>query len=188
MENDEQASANPDVQAQEHGEGGSLPEHSSSGDPFDGMTHEALLAKAKEQRAIMQRNAKPKAQPAAAPATAPVPLASDALTKQDFYRINSTKAREMLKADPEMSQIQEQIASLYVNRRGENTPEDIFEDLRDAFVVYQSRNKPKEHNPAAELQTSTYVKPSSPRPQSQETRKPILTRSEPIENWYKKKS
>lgn len=186
MTNDDQAQASPDAQVHEGGEGSSLQENPSSGDPFDGMTHEQLLAEAKKQRAIMQRNKDkpaPKADPAPTPASAP----TDVFTKTDLYRINNDKARKMLKADPEMSQFEDKIIEIYANRRGQDTPEDIFEDLKDALAVVKARTPAKEDNPAAELQTTSYVKPSSPRPQTTEQRKSIISKSQPISDWYKKK-
>lgn len=187
MQTDDQPQGNPDAQEIEGGEGSSLPSNPSSGDPFDGMTHEQILAEAKKQRAILQRAKEAKAEkPASQPAVAPS-APTDVLTKQDFYRINSNKARDMLKADPAMADFADDIANTYVNRRGQDTPEAIFADLQDAFAVVRFRNPAKADNPAADLQTTPYVKPSSPRPQGQEAKKSVIPKKESIDQWFKKK-
>lgn len=187
MPTDAQPQGNPDAQETEGGEGSSLSSNPSSGDPFDGMTHEQILAEAKKQRAILQRT---KDKPTALPTPAPAPSSqpSDVLTKQDFYRINSNKARDMLKADPEMSQFADAITENYVQRRGQDTPEAIFADLQDAFAVVKFRTPAKAEDPAADLQTTSYVKPSSPKPQATEAKKSIIPRKAGIETWYTKKS
>lgn len=173
-------------------EGTTLPEGTPSVDPLDELQDpEQLRGEAKKFRSIAQRAKKPDPKPADPAAPAAVPAAQgDAFTKKDLYRINSQKAMKMVMADPEMAPFAEEIRTTYVNRRGQEDTDAIFEDIKDAFTVVKSRKPAAPAATGAEnLTTTPQPKPSSSRPPVSEGRqtKPLRTKPAPMSAWFPKK-
>ena len=190
MPNDEIPQGNPDEQVQELGDGsvqeGSLetPVQPSSGDPLDELKDnpEGLLGEAKKWRSIAQRKSKVEPEkPGASKETA-----SDTLTKTDLYRINSQKAIKQAKADPEFQEHWDDVTKLYVNRKGQDNPDAILEDLQDALLLAKHRAAPKTGDAGAELTTTPNVKRTSAAPVlSPEKKGGLLRKATDITEWYK---
>jgi hypothetical protein len=194
MTQDELAQANPDEQVQELGDGsvqdGSLQDQSqepSGGDPLDVIEDvDTLRGEAKKFRSIAQRKSAKKEETPAAPAQEQKP--ADALTKQDFFRANSKKASKIATSDPEIAEHWDEISKLYVNRRGQEDPDDIVEDIKDAVSVWKAR-KPAESqgDAAAALQTTPGQKRNSAKPVADDdTPKPLWDDKKDITKWYEK--
>jgi len=161
-----------------------------SGDPLDAIEDVSVLrSEAKKYREILKRKSKPDAPKEEAKAEPVTVQPTDALTKTDLYRINSQKAIKLAKADPELAENFEAVRALYVNRRGQEDPDAILEDLKDALIVYKARAKTNT-DPAADLQTTAGVKRTSgaPAPTGERSTQPILRKSTSMTDWYTKKS
>lgn len=163
-----------------------LPSSGTLGDDESAELRVDWKAQALKYKAIVDRHKeKGKAEPSAT-APAPTPAPDAPLTRQDLYRINSRKAMELVKADPEMAPFLEDIRSNYVNRRGQEDPADILEDCRDAYFVVKARKPQKEGNPVADLQTFT-PRPSARPPVTQGRQtQPLRKRTQSMNDWYKK--
>ncbi len=152
------------------------------GDPLDHISDlEALRNEAKKFRGIASRKG------GAAPhkeAATDTPF----LTKQDFFRANEKKAINEVRSDAEIDANFDSIKSFYVSRRGKDTPEDIREDLRDAYILWKARQTPTKDDTASSLAALTVTRPSGQAPIStvstdSDTR--FTTAARP-ETWYKK--
>lgn len=135
-------------------------------DPLDEIQDaEALRAEAKKFRAISSRKEHKVVEPVV---PAKVELketpTGDFLKKSDFELSNQKKAirtvtivqetdseaQKKLKTD--LLENWEVVRQFYTPRRGKDTPEDVQDDIMDAYVLFNSRRKPKEAKPdVAEL-------------------------------------
>jgi hypothetical protein len=167
------------------------PEAPSSVDPLDAIEDPvALRGEAKKFRAIAGRKSKPEA-PKAEEAPAPVQPSAEPLTARDLYRINSQKAVKLAKSDPAFEGVDfEAVRALYTNRRGQEDPDLILEDLKDALVVHKARNPAASQGDAgAELQTTTGKRQSgAPAPTGERQTQPILRKSSSMKDWYTPKT
>jgi hypothetical protein len=187
----EEENINPDAEQGEQEEAGTLPDNESEeeeesdnkGDPLDAISDvEALRSEAKKYRGIATRKGK-----------SPVPHQESTetpyLTKKDFYLSNEKKAINEVKAqDKDIEANFDAIKSFYVPRRGKDTPEDIREDLKDAFILWKARQAPTANDPSA-LATMTVTRPSGQAPASTASTDsdPRFQTAARPENWYSKK-
>jgi len=156
-------------------------------DPLDDIQDEAARAEAKKARAISRRLAKkePKVEE---PVT---PKADEFLTRKDFQKANEKKAISQVTTDPEIKAIFDKIVPFYVSRRGQDTTEDIVEDLNDAITIYKARNPVVEEDESARVLTASPVAKTSGAPAvktEKETPTPpnFKLPTQPTE-WYPKK-
>lgn len=181
------------------------------GDPLDTIEDiDALRAEAKKYRGISQRHTKVKATPKeiAKPEVEDKPVQAqtptDFLTKTDFYKSNERKAirlatvvgeedsdtAKQFKSD--MLDNWNDVVSLYTPRKGKETPEDIYEDIRDAYLLFRAKT-PKEtkDDSALELSTTPTTIKSNRTLKSKETKtdddERFSTPKRP-DNWYPQKS
>ncbi len=171
------------------------------GDPLDKLldTPEELLAEAKKFRAIADRKAK---KPEVKEEKPEKVLTGDFLKKSDFEVANQKKAirlaTEISDADSEetkavkadMLENWEQVRAFYVSRRGKDTPEDILDDIKDAYTVYQSRKVKKEEKGDASELTKTKVIPGQTPPKTEKPKEklpPNFSMPVPPSEWYPKR-
>jgi len=171
-----------------------IPNEDASGDPLDKLFSESpekVLEEAKKFRGIAHRLGEkpPKEIIKEVPVIVEKPKESPYLTKEDFYRSNTKKARVLL--DQEIQDNFDEIAKLAVSRRGQETPEDIAEDYKDAFVVWKFRKGDSKENPAADLATTGVRSPSGGAPKEapkKEEEDPRFRIPTPPTEWYPKPS
>lgn len=181
----------------------------SKGDPLDKIEDpEALRGEAKKYRSIAARKAD---RPAATvvekkadetPAVAEAP--SDFVKKSDLELVNQKKAIRLattasetdsdevkaLKAD--MLENWDHVRSFYTPRRGKDTPEDVFEDIKDAYVLFSTRRPNKEGKPDLSFLTASVIKQGSgqapaAKPTTKVEQPPNFALPTPPSEWYPKK-
>lgn len=151
----------------------------SKGDPLDQIDDlEALRHEAKKYRGIATRKKEP---------TSTTPgEETPYLTKRELYLINEKKAIHDVRKDSEIDQNFEAIKGYYVSRRGKDTPEDIAEDMRDAYILWKARN-PQASDGSNDLATIAIARPSglAPKPQATKTETdPRFQAPSKPESWY----
>ena len=171
------------------------------GDPLDKLERDALLAEAKKFRAIYKRH-KPEKKPEAKPEEKPIEEKkvekTDFLKKSDFELANQKKAIRMATAVSE--QDTEEVKSFktdllenwdkarqfYTPRRGKDTAEDILEDIKDAYTVFNTRRPKTEVKPDISDLTSTKTSPTGNAPASKPQKNPLnITTAKKPNEWYK---
>lgn len=132
-------------------------------DPLDTLFEtepEKVLAEAKKFRAIAQRHKKPKVElkvePKVEKPEAKPEKDADYMKKSDFELANQKKAIRLATVSTEQDSEEvkalktdilenwENVRQLYTARRGKDTPEDIFEDIKDAYLIFNARKPAKE--------------------------------------------
>lgn len=171
------------------------------GDPLDKLERDALLAETKKYRAIIQRHKGKKEEPKGEPKTPEKPeesKPSDFLKKSDFELANQKKAIRMATAvseqEPEEAKkIKEdllenwdKVRQFYTPRRGKDTPEDVLEDIKDAYTVFNTRRKPKEEKPDVSDLTTTKSNPTgnAPSPKIPKKNPPNFNIPKKPSEWY----
>lgn len=180
-------------------------------DPLDEIQDlETLRAESKKYRAIANRKAaKPAAPVVEVPKreepAKPAVLGDEYMKKSDFERSNQKKAIQLatvvsptdsedaktFKAD--VLENWDTVRGFYTPRRGKATPEDILEDIKDAYVLFNARRAPKvnKEDPAAPLR-ETKVVPAGAGPTAKPSvggkTPPNFKIATPPSQWYPKKS
>lgn len=206
MENDElelETTPNPDQQEQElelekdNSEDPKSDElDNQGGDPLDKLQGDALLAEAKKFRSIAQRHKKPEVKE---PKIEVEKVETDFLKKSDFELANQKKAIRM--ATTVSEQDTEEVKTLktdllenwdkarqfYTPRRGKDTPEDIFEDIKDAYAVFNTRRVKVEVKPDISDLITTKTNPTGNAPASKVPKKepPRFSIPQKPNEWYK---
>lgn len=173
------------------------------GDPLDKIEDVAeLRAKAKQYRSSFQRAKKSKTEQLAPKSEEPVKPSSDGfMRKSDFELANQKKAIKMatIISDTDSDEVKKMKADIlenfdhvkqfYTPRRGKDTPEDIFEDIRDAHLLSQSRRTPTKPKPdtTAIVATQTFGTGEAPVKDKQKD-PPGFKMPTPPSEWYKKKA
>lgn len=170
---------------------------------------EVMRAEAKKYRGISQRKSRPKTvekENTVIPEKKEAPVqaqnTTDFLTKTDFYKSNERKAIRLatVSTEDDSEEIKQfksdvlenwnDIVGLYTPRKGKETPEDIFEDIKDAYLLYRVKN-PKEvkDDSALELTTTPVIKAGKVFKQKEVTTKEDNRYSLPKkpDSWYPKK-
>lgn len=139
---------------------------SQGSDPLDDIEDvEEMRKEAKKLRAIANRKPKeePKETPKEEPKETPKVEEGDYLKKSDFQLSNQKKAIRLAtissENDSEKAQEQktdildnwEEVRKYYSPRRGKDTPEDILEDIKDAYSVFNSRRPKVEEKEEGEV-------------------------------------
>lgn len=206
MENDElelETTPNPDQQEKElelekdNSEDPKSDElDNQGGDPLDKLQGDALLAEAKKFRSIAQRHKKPEVKE---PKIEVEKVETDFLKKSDFELANQKKAIRM--ATTVSEQDTEEVKTLktdllenwdkarqfYTPRRGKDTPEDIFEDIKDAYAVFNTRRVKVEVKPDISDLITTKTNPTGNAPASKVPKKepPRFSIPQKPNEWYK---
>ena len=167
------------------------------GDPLDKLERDALLAEAKKFRAIVQRHKKPEAK-TEKPIEEKKVEKADFLKKSDFELANQKKAIRMATAVSE--QDTEEVKSFktdllenwdkarqfYTPRRGKDTAEDILEDIKDAYTVFNTRRPKAEAKPDISDLTTTKTSPTGNAPASKPQKSSLnITPAKKPSEWYK---
>lgn len=129
-------------------------------DPLDEIQDvDALRAEAKKFRAISSRHKEPKIPVEKKEEPVAVKPEDGFLKKSDFELANQKKAiktvttvseqdsDEQKKLKSDVLENWDAIRQFYTPRRGKDTPEDVQEDIMDAYVLFNARRKPKEAKP-----------------------------------------
>lgn len=148
-------------------EGEKLPD---STDPLDKIEDiDSLRSEAKKFRAIASRK-KEKKEPEKEPQKEEK---GDFLKKSDFELVNQKKAVKMatIASDTDSEEIKtkkadilenfDEIKQYYTPRRGKTTPEDVLEDIEDAYAVFNLRRPKKTENIEGDIKTLTETKVST---------------------------
>lgn len=211
MENDElelETTQNPDLQAQEQElEDANLEDpksddlESQGGDPLDNIQDPSiLLAEAKKYRAMAKRHKAEKPKPEAKPEEAKEvkPETGDYLKKSDFELANQKKAIRLATVVSEQDTEEaktfktdllenwDKVRQFYTPRRGKDTPEDVFEDIKDAYAVFNTRRPKKEVKPdIKELsETNTVPTGNTPSPKAPKKEPPRFNMPKTPKEWY----
>lgn len=174
---------------------------SQGGDPLDNIQDPSiLLAEAKKYRSIAQRNRAEKAPKLEAKDEVVRPeKTGDYLKKSDFELANQKKAirtatvvseqdteeAKTLKTD--LLENWDKVRQFYTPRRGKDTPEDIFEDIKDAYAVFNTRRPAKkEEKPDIKELSETKTNPTgnAPTPKAPKKDPPRFTVSKQPKEWY----
>ena len=131
----------------------------------------------------------------------PVPAVKrdEFLTKADFYKSNERKGILMATTlqENDSADIKEMkatisdkwsdISTFYTGRSGKDTPEDIAEDIYDAYVTWRRRNPSKEPSEEKDVKTEvgidTVITGKTPPPAGSQ-RKSIIKKQAPMNEWY----
>jgi hypothetical protein len=133
-------------------------------DPLDTIQDvDELRAEAKKFRAISSRAKKPEKKeekPAEQAVSKPAETPDQGfLKKSDFELANQKKAIKMstIVSETDSEEIKaikedllenwDKVRAFYTPRRGKDTPEDIAEDIKDAYAIFYARNAKKEDKP-----------------------------------------
>lgn len=130
-------------------------------DPLDEIQDvDTLRAEAKKFRAISSRHKETKVPVEKKEEPVVVAKPDDGfLKKSDFELANQKKAikavttvseqdsEEQKKLKSDVLENWDAIRQFYTPRRGKDTPEDVQEDIMDAYVLFNARRKPKEAKP-----------------------------------------
>lgn len=165
-------------------------ESEDSGDPLDKLSHEDLLGEAKKIRAINNRKDKSdKVEIEVEKVEKPKSTETLYMTKKDFELSNEKKAIRIAKeSSEEISENFGEISKFYTIRAGRETPEDIFEDIKDAHTLWKSKQPSEEEETEKNLATSSVAKPSGKAPEKKD--KPSLVtfpgeeEVDLAEKWY----
>lgn len=158
----------------------------ASHDPLDQITDtEQLRHEAKRFRGIANRKDKaPEPEPSD---DEPEPT-EEFMTKRDFYRVNEKKAiQNVTTENPEIKENWEAIKGFYTSRRGKDTPEEIAEDLKDAYILWKARNPGTPADPTMDMSTISVTTPSgtTPAPKAGNTdNDPRFNTASAPEKWY----
>lgn len=160
-------------------------------DPLDALTDvEAIRREAKKYRGIASRKGRTDDIPAPKSDTPYV-------TRDEFYDTNRNKAIKSIEqyddTDPladmkrEINENWDDIVPFYVSRNGQDTPENILEDIFDAYALYKRRNGGKSTDDSARMLQSTVV--TAPTGGRTEVKKdasqdPRFTKGTPPSKWY----
>jgi hypothetical protein len=170
------------------------------GDPLNKMDRTTLLAEAKKLRAIGQRNKGKKDEHKEV--KTPVDT-SMFIKKSDLELANQKKAIRMATTEMETdSDVEKRVKTdlkenwndvqkYYVSRRGKTSPEDIVDDIRDAYLIFLSRkpaDKESKVNITELVQTAVMPGQVAPKEQKVLDKKPpgFKLPKQPTE-WYPKK-
>lgn len=209
MENDElelETTPNPDLQEKEQElEDANLEDpksedlDSQGGDPLDNIQDPSiLLAEAKKYRSIAQRHRAEKPKPEAKVEVKPEKT-GDYLKKSDFELANQKKAirtatvvseqdtEEAKTFKTDLLENWDKVRQFYTPRRGKDTPEDIFEDIKDAYAVFNTRRPAKkEEKPDIKELTETKANPTgnAPAPKAPKKELPRFNMPKQPKEWY----
>ena len=207
VENELGTTPNPDQQEQELELEGNNPDapkaddDNPQGDPLDIQDRDTLLATAKKYRAIYNRHKKPEVKPEVkSEIDKPVekPIETDFLKKSDFELANQKKAIRMATTASEQDTEEaktlkgdllenwDKVRQFYTPRRGKDTPEDILEDIKDAYAVFNTRRVKKEVKPDVSDLTTTKTSPTgnAPSPKSPAKNPPNFSIPKKPAEWY----
>lgn len=175
-------------------------ENSQGGDPLDNQDWDTLLATAKKYRSIAQRHKKSEANIDKPEDKVEKPeKPTDFLKKSDFELANQKKAIRTATAVSEQDTEEaktfktdllenwDKVRQFYTPRRGKDTPEDIFEDIKDAYAVFNTRREKKEVKPDVSDLTTTKTSPTgnAPAPKSPKKEPPNFNLPKKPTEWYK---
>ncbi len=207
MENDElelETTPNPDLQEKkqeleeiELEDPKSEDLDSQGSDPLDNIQDTSiLLAEAKKYRAIARRHKAEKPKPEAKIEVKPE--TGDYLKKSDFELANQKKAirtativsendteeAKTLKTD--LLENWDKVRQFYTPRRGKDTPEDVYEDIKDAYAVFNTRRPKKEVKPDIKELSETKITPTgnAPEPKSPQKQPPRFNLPKTTKEWY----
>ena len=167
------------------------------GDPLDKLERDALLAQAKKFRAIYNRH-KSEKKPEEKPIEEKKVEKADFLKKSDFELANQKKAIRMATAVSEQDTEEvkafktdllenwDKARQFYTPRRGKDTAEDILEDIKDAYTVFNTRRPKTEVKPDISDLTTTKTSPTGNAPDSKPQKNPLnITTAKKQNDWYK---
>ena len=167
------------------------------GDPLDKLERDALLAQAKKFRAISNRH-KPEKKPEEKPIEEKKVEKTDFLKKSDFELANQKKAIRMatVVSEQDTEEVKafktdllenwDKARQFYTSRRGKDTAEDILEDIKDAYTVFNTRRPKTEVKPDISDLTSTKTSPTGNAPASKPQKNPLnITTAKKPNDWYK---
>jgi hypothetical protein len=135
------------------------------------------LRKAQEERdnykqGLLAAKKKQKFREPEAPAPVTLPSEEGFVSKKDFFKQNEKKGiSKAIASHPEIGENWEEIIQHYAGRRGKYTPDDVIEDIEDAFILWKAR-KPQVDNTQkrASAKASTIsAEPSSSPTRSEDT-------------------
>jgi len=208
MINDElelETTPNPDQQENELGLENDNSEDTKSdeldaqgGDPLDKLQGDALLAEAKKFRSIAQRHKKSEVK-IEKPIEEIKVEKTDFLKKSDFELANQKKAIRMatIVSEQDTEEVKtlktdllenwDKARQFYTPRRGKDTPEDIFEDIKDAYTVFNTRRPKQEVKPDVSDLTITKTNPTgnAPAPKSSVKNPLNITQAKKPSEWNK---
>lgn len=179
---------------------GTTPQNS---DPLDSIQDvETLRAESKKFRAIAARFEKSKSEtPPAKPMTV-TPPKGEFITRSDFELANQKKAvriaTAVLQTDSEESKQRkadmlanlESVQQFYTPRKGKDTPEDIADDLDDAYTIFRKNSPVKKADGTKELVESRVVQGTGAgaTPPTPTQDPPGFKKIRGPDEWYPKKS
>lgn len=169
-------------------------------DPLDEIQDmDELRREAKKHRAIAQRHKKkevPKEVPKETPKESKE-TSKEYLKKSDFELANQKKAIRLatVASDSDSDEIKtakadilenwNEVRQFYTPRRGKDTPEDIFEDIKDAYTVFNTRRVKTEKKPDTSELTTTKVAPTGNSPvKTQKKDPPNFHIPKKPDEWY----
>lgn len=172
-------------------------------DPLDSIQDvETLRAEAKKLRAIAAREKKKEGEvPPATPAAAA--SRGDFITRSDFELANQKKAVRLITSlsatDSAESKERkadilanlESVKQFYSPHRGKDTPEDIAEDLDDAYTLFRKRSPATKPDGTKELKENKIIQGTgvgATPPQQPAQDPPGYRKSKGPTDWYKKPS
>ncbi len=142
----------------------------NQGDPLDKIEDVAeLRAKAKGYRAAFHRSKGKKEEPVEKKEPVVQAPVSDFMTKADFQKANqkkairlatevsSTDSEEVKKMKEDILENFEHVKTFYTPRRGKDTPEDIYEDLKDAHTLSLARRPATKTKPDTTVLVATQI-------------------------------
>jgi hypothetical protein len=172
----------------------SKPEDLGEGDndPLDEIEDsDALRLEAKKFRAIAKRHRDAKVEK-------PKVDTTEFVKKSDFELVNQKKAiklatdiseqdsDEVKTAKQDMLENWDEVRQFYTPRRGKSTPEEVLEDIKDAYLIFDKRRVKKEEKPdASELKETKVVQGTANKPAPVAKGKSLdIKLPKPPTEWY----
>ncbi len=172
----------------------------SDSDPLDSIDNvEDAVKEAKKFRSIASRKSSTKEEPK----PAEIPKEGDYIKRTDFELVNQRKAirlattisendsEEVKAKKADILENWDEVRKNYSPRRGKETPEDILEDITDAFVVFNNRRPPvdevEEGDVVPEEITKTEAKApvgNPPKPKTKTKNPPNFKLPKQPDEWY----
>lgn len=126
---------------------------------------------------------------------APKPEPQSFVTKEDFYKSNEKKAKELLAVsespeDKEIAENFDDIFTFYKDRSGRETEGAIIKDLRTARAAWRYENPPKDttaEDATRELKGTVQKGRSAPIPSSVDLSSDKFSKPKGVDEWYPKK-